>query len=379
MQKAINENKIEFADNKAYEKKFKSEENKTKKYKSLMLELGSSSTGTKEIKKKFNNEKIFSNPKPTILLKQILKIANTSNDFILDFFAGSGTTGDAVMQLNAKDEGNRKFILVQLDEKLYKQITKEEYNNLTKSEKKKYIKNKLFYRLILKDDKIAYNFVKDELKVEDPTIFEITKERLIRAGKEIKKENIDKPAKSERIKCAGIKEEHCFGCEGEYTLELKATKQKDLSNIDFGFKVFETISNNEGVWEDYKFKTEAFDPQTKLFDETKLKENDLKTLLTTWKTYDGIQLTQSLKEISLDKLDNYKGYYFNNKLYLIDRGFKTENLIILLEEINKNNDFNPTTIIGFGYNFESKILIEIAESIKNDRNKKNINIDFIIR
>ena len=84
MQKAINENKIEFADNKAYEKKFKSEEkNKTKKYQSLMLELGSSSTGTKEIKKKFNNEKIFSNPKPTILLKQILKIANTSNDFIL--------------------------------------------------------------------------------------------------------------------------------------------------------------------------------------------------------------------------------------------------------------------------------------------------------
>ena len=50
----------------------------------------------------------------------MLKLYTTynTNDLILDFFAGSGTTGDAVMQLNAEDNGNRKFILVQLQEPL---------------------------------------------------------------------------------------------------------------------------------------------------------------------------------------------------------------------------------------------------------------------
>ncbi len=57
---------------------------------------------------------------------------------------------------------------------------------------------------------------------------------------------------------------------------------------DFGFKIFETISNEEGVWEDYNFEAEELDGQTKLFDESKLKDEDLKTLLTTWKTYDRI-------------------------------------------------------------------------------------------
>ena len=60
---------------------------------------------------------IFDNPKPTKLLNQLLLIANTRKDsIILDFFSGSATTAHAVMQLNAEDGGNRKFIMVQLPE-----------------------------------------------------------------------------------------------------------------------------------------------------------------------------------------------------------------------------------------------------------------------
>ncbi len=60
----------------------------------------------------------FSYPKPMKLIKNILKYFDNKNALILDFFAGSGSTGHAVMDLNKEDDGNRKFILVQLDEKI---------------------------------------------------------------------------------------------------------------------------------------------------------------------------------------------------------------------------------------------------------------------
>ncbi len=59
----------------------------------------------------------FESPKPTNMIKDFLSWFSNENDLILDFFAGSGTTGHAVMDLNAEDGGNRKYILVQLDEK----------------------------------------------------------------------------------------------------------------------------------------------------------------------------------------------------------------------------------------------------------------------
>jgi len=123
-------------------------------------------------------------------------------------------------------------------------------------------------------------------------------------------------------------------------------------------------------------EAEEFSPQTKLFDESKLSKEDLKTLLTTWKTYDSFSLPQNLNEIDLD---SYKGYYFDNILYLVDKGFETKHLKKLLEEIDANKDFSPTTIIVFGYNFQSKMLREIADNVKNYANKKQIDIDFVTR
>lgn len=74
------------------------------------------SSGKKELIKIINN-KDFSFPKPSTLLKHIFKIASKKNSLILDFFAGSGTTAQAVMELNKEDGGNRKYILVQFPEK----------------------------------------------------------------------------------------------------------------------------------------------------------------------------------------------------------------------------------------------------------------------
>ena len=72
---------------------------------------------TEELQLIFGN-KVFSYPKPVYTIKKIIEISSKKNSIILDFFAGSGTTGQAVMELNKKDGGNRSFILVQLPETL---------------------------------------------------------------------------------------------------------------------------------------------------------------------------------------------------------------------------------------------------------------------
>lgn len=82
-------------------------------------DVGHNQEGKKEIKILFPEAVPFDTPKPTRLIYRILKLCtrNDSNDIILDFFSGSATTAHAVMQLNAEDTGNRKFIMVQLPEK----------------------------------------------------------------------------------------------------------------------------------------------------------------------------------------------------------------------------------------------------------------------
>ena len=74
--------------------------------------------GTTEIKNLFNKGGIFDYSKPVFLLEQAMRmIALNTNDLIMDFFSGSATTAQAVMQLNKEDNGNRKFIMVQLPQK----------------------------------------------------------------------------------------------------------------------------------------------------------------------------------------------------------------------------------------------------------------------
>jgi adenine-specific DNA-methyltransferase len=75
----------------------------------------SSRRGTAEVEEIFNG-KFFSFPKPLGLLKDFISVGLEKDDFILDFFSGSATTAHAVMQLNAEDGGNRKYIMVQLPE-----------------------------------------------------------------------------------------------------------------------------------------------------------------------------------------------------------------------------------------------------------------------
>lgn len=75
-------------------------------------EVGHTDEAKKELKKQFDGNAPFDTPKPTRLIQRIEQIASDSNSIILDFFAGSGTTMQATMQLNAEDGGHRQCILV---------------------------------------------------------------------------------------------------------------------------------------------------------------------------------------------------------------------------------------------------------------------------
>lgn len=81
-----------------------------------------------ELKKIFSEREtsaLFATPKPTRFIKEILQIASDKDSIILDSFSGSGTTAHAVLKQNAKDGGNRKFILVEMEEKIAQEITAE--------------------------------------------------------------------------------------------------------------------------------------------------------------------------------------------------------------------------------------------------------------
>jgi len=86
----------------------------------------------KEINAIMGVETPFDTPKPTRLINRILQIATNPGDLILDSYAGSGTTGHAVLALNKQDGGNRRFILCEIDEKIARDITAERVRRVAK-------------------------------------------------------------------------------------------------------------------------------------------------------------------------------------------------------------------------------------------------------
>ena len=79
-------------------------------------EVGHSQEAAQNLKRLFGNHDYFDYPKPVELIKRCITLYSSLDSIILDFFSGSATTAHAVMQLNAEDGGNRKFIMVQLPE-----------------------------------------------------------------------------------------------------------------------------------------------------------------------------------------------------------------------------------------------------------------------
>lgn len=139
---------------------------------SILLDAGTTKTGTTEIMALFDNQKVFDYPKPTSLLTRLMQYGYVNNnDIVLDFFSGSGTTAHAFWKYEIIKEISAKFILVQLPEDLDKSLLS------ASTDAKKNIRNAIDLL-----DKIG----------KPHLLTEIAKERIRRAGAKIKAENPEK-------------------------------------------------------------------------------------------------------------------------------------------------------------------------------------------
>ena len=258
---------------------------------------------------------VFSHPKPTSLINYLISMVCQQKDIVLDFFSGSGTTGEAVFEQNTYTNKELKFIMVQLDEQI-----KLENKEMEKNERK--IMNN------------AYDFCKKELKSKNPMIPDIAKERIKRAAKKIKEENKDK---------------------------------KYINDIDFGFKVYKTIEDKRTKLSDIK----EFDVNQKLLFDT----DNLEALLTTWMLYDGYDLNTKVENFSINK---YNGYLVESTLYLMDKDFSTKDLKTLVEKLSDEQTPIINRIVVNESNFTNKMLAEINEQVF-DKNIKEVNINVIKR
>lgn len=267
--------------------------------------FGRTRTGSTEIGKYMGINNLFSYPKPTKLLNYLFSISTKKDSLILDFFAGSATTADAVMQLNAEDGGNRQFIIVQLPELTYK------------------INEKTGEKEPTKGGKAAF-------EAGYMSIDEISRERIRRASKKIKEEN------------------------------------PDLSDdLDGGFKHYRIVNPNITTLNEI----DTFDPnQYELVNDmiTPFSSEQLgipgnasgeDTILTTWLVQDGY----GFNNISLKEYDflGYKAYGVEDtRLYLINGSWTTEQTEMLVNQLG-NHIVNFKSIVVYGYSFNMPDLKEL--------------------
>ena len=191
-------------------------------------EVGHNQEASQELRKLFDGDSYFDTPKPIRLIVQTLRLITNSDDLILDFFSGSGTTAHAVMQLNAEDGGSRRFICVQLPEE-----TDE------KSEARK----------------AGFN-----------TIAEIAKERIRRAGRQISDglqsgQNVDTGFKVFKLAESGFKQwrqpadTDAESLQGELLLNIDSVLSETPSEnllyelmLRMGLKLTGKVSFSDGVY-----------------------------------------------------------------------------------------------------------------------------------
>lgn len=262
--------------------------------------------------KKLNLDQSFSYPKPVSLIKDFVKgatIKNHKSSIILDFFAGSSTTADAVMQLNAEDDGHRKFIMVQLPEKTY---------HLNKDGKE----------VPTKGGKAAYD-------AGFKSIDEISRERIRRAAKRIREDN-------------------------------ELTLPKDF---DGSFKHYRVVKPVKQTLEEI----EGFDPNntnlfTDMVDGFSSKnlgiEGDAtgeETILTTWLAKDGYPFDADVQDVKFDSYTAHK--VGDNRLYLINEGWGADQTKELLNQLG-THQLEVQSVVIFGYSFNVAELRELENGLK---------------
>ena len=254
----------------------------------------------------------FNNPKQMTFMKRILSIVD-KNLMILDFFSGSATTAHAVMQLNAEDGGNRKYIMVQLPEKTYEEKINKEGKIIFKAKK---------------GSEAAY-------KAGYKTIDEIGIERIKRAAKKIKEET--------------------------------------QAEIDYGFKIVKLETPNSNTLD----KIVDFNPDDNklildnFIDEFKFGETEgYDTILTTWLNQDGYGMNVKSQKVLLK---NFEIDVFENSAYVIKEGISSEDVMELITRVEKN-EIAITRLVVYPYSVSFNVLHEMKKNFKNLRGNKELKL-----
>lgn len=320
--KALEENNLEFNKDKngewtvAIKQYLRDENGNEKKLKvTSIIEGIYTQHGTKEIEKLFNTVDYFPYPKPSSVVKHLMEFSTEPDDLVLDFFAGSGTSAQAVMDLNKEDGGNRKYICVQLPE--------------------------------LCEEK------SEAFKAGYATIADISKERIRRAGNKLQEE-IEKEIKELNAQIKKLEGE-LPTAETKAAIETLNNKIQSLQSQDLGFKVLKLDDSNFKQWKQLTgHDVQALADQIKLFvdpvAESATEENMVYELL-----------LKSGKDLN-SKIDKKEGaYWVNGKelVLLLDKA--TEELVreviaakpskvIALDKIFKENDqLKTNTVLQMRY------------------------------
>ena len=277
--------------------------------KSILNGVGDNQNARDELAVLFGTGDIFDSPKPSSLIKKLLSLSTNSNSTVLDFFAGSSTTADAVMQLNAEDGGHRKFIMVQLPEKTY-------HTNSDGSE------------VPTKGGKAAY-------EAGFRSIDEISRERIRRAAAKIKADN-------------------------ELTLP---------ADFDGSFKHYRVVKPSRMTLD----QIEEFKPETdelvldtvNSFSSQTLgvagNASGEQTVLATWLAKDGYPSDVDVQKIDLA---GYQGNLIeNNRLYLIRENWNSQSTEKLLNLLG-THALNLQAVVIFGYSFNLNDLRELENGLK---------------
>ena len=265
--------------------------------------------GSKEMTELLGNISVFDNPKPMELIKEICKLGSNTDDIILDFFSGSATTAHAVMQLNAEDGVNRRFICVQLPELCDK-----------KSE--------------------AY-------KAGYKNICEIGKERIRRAGAQIMHNSqcimhnsqcimhnsqciIHNDKRSQDVQCTIHNEEDTQIMLEDNNCELSIMNYE----LDTGFRVFKLDTSNLKLWdgtpvdeEDYQIMLDRMNDSINSIKEDRTDMDVVYEIMLKM----GVPLTYPVLPLELDGVKAYSVGEDGLLMVCLDAGITTETIEQLAE------------------------------------------------
>lgn len=298
-------------------KRFKSELKKTGitpmtiwKYK----DVGHSQEATQKLQELMGGKKYFTYPKPVKLVQRAIQLYSNEDSIILDFFAGSATTAEAVMKQNMDDGGHRRFIMVQLPEKTYK-------TNEDGTPK-------------LKDGRmIPTKGGRSALEDGYMSIDEISRERIRRAAAKIREDN-------------NLPED--FDGSFKHYRVVEPTRQTLEEVEDFDI-------NNTDLFNDMvsSFSSDALNVAGNASGE--------QTIRTTWLAKDGYSFDADVKKV------DFAGYEASlvegSRLYLINDGWTSKNTEDLLNKLG-THQLTVQTIVLFGYSFNIAELRELEIGLK---------------